>query len=101
MRNRRKRNTYPKQANEGRSTYLVNLGQKPTWKQSRPNMQSPCERRSWGGNNWVWPHLGCPYTLHVGTASPFHVASLGGSTKVVACGILWNIPYNRPFHSYI
>ena len=95
MRNRRKRNADPKQANEGRPTYLVNLGQKPTWKQSRPNIQPPCRRRSRGGNTY-----GAPAPLHAGIAS-FHMASLGGSPKAVACGILWNIPYNRPFHSYI
>ena len=45
-------------------------------------------------------HQGAPAPPPAPTASSFHVASHGGSSKAVACGSPWNIPYNRPFHGY-
>jgi hypothetical protein len=45
-----------KQGIRERPTYPDQTWAKPTWKQPRPNMQPPCERRSRGGNTWVRPH---------------------------------------------
>ena len=60
MRKQRKRNADPLKQIEGRPTYLANLGPKPTEEEPRPNMQSPCGRRSRGGATWVRPHLQLP-----------------------------------------
>jgi hypothetical protein len=100
MGNRRKRNADPKQSNEGRPTYLVNLGQNPHGSGPGPTYN----RHAGGGRGEATPRCGSTQgalaPLHAGTASPFHVASPGGSPMADAYRIMWNIPPNRPFHSY-
>ena len=98
MRNRRKRDAYPKYANEGRSTYLVNLGQKPTWKRSRPNIQPPCTRLSRGGNTRVRLHpcmqaLPPPSTWHLLLDLPMRLH--GGS-----CGIFLQTDHSTPINRW-
>ena len=46
VRNKKGHKVDPEQANKEEPTYWNILGLQPTWKQTRPNMQPPCGRRS-------------------------------------------------------